>query len=112
MIDRLPVPGGIASDGPAGLAVPTGLVLRSVGYRSEPVAGPPFDRTTSTVPYVEGRVLDPTTGEPVPATYVVGWIKRGPRGGIGSNRTDAAETVASLVADASRITAGRGSSRR
>lgn len=93
--------------------VPTGLVLRSVGYRSEPLAGLPFDETTHTVPHESGRVVDPATGRPLPATYVVGWIKRGPRGGIGSNRADAAETVGALVDDANerRISAGRGSVR-
>ncbi|MDO9457322.1 MAG: 4Fe-4S ferredoxin, partial [Nocardioides sp.] len=93
--------------------IPTGLVLRSVGYRSEPVAGLPFDETTHTVPHDTGRVLDPATGQPLAATYVVGWIKRGPRGGIGSNRADAAETVGALVDDANtrRISAGRGSDR-
>jgi len=96
-----------------GTRVPTGLVLRSVGYRSEPVPGLPFDETTDTVPHSAGRVVDPATGRPVPATYVVGWIKRGPRGGIGSNRADAAETVGSLVDDANArvVTAGRGSDR-
>jgi ferredoxin--NADP+ reductase len=31
---------------------------------------------------------------------VTGWIKRGPTGVIGTNRHDAAQTVASLLADA------------
>jgi ferredoxin--NADP+ reductase len=89
------------------------LVLRSIGYRSEPVAGLPFDDHRHTVPHDRGRVIDPETGEPVPAAYVVGWVKRGPRGGIGSNRADAAETVAAILEDANtgRIGAGRGSSR-
>lgn len=86
--------------GVAASTVPTGLLLRSVGYRSEPVAGLPFDEVAHTVPHDRGRVVDPATGAVVPATYVVGWIKRGPRGGIGTNRADAAETVAALVEDA------------
>lgn len=32
--------------------------------------------------------------------YVVGWIKRGPSGGIGANRACAEETVGTLLADA------------
>ncbi len=36
----------------------------------------------------------------MPGSYVVGWIKRGPSGGIGANRTCAAETVGTLLADA------------
>jgi len=93
--------------------VPTGLVLRSVGYRSEPVADLPFDGTTHTVPHEGGRVVDPATGRALPGAYVVGWIKRGPRGGIGSNRADAAETVAAIIDDANagRLSTGRGSAR-
>ena len=34
--------------------------------------------------------------------YVVGWIKRGPSGVIGTNKKDASETVAKIVADAER----------
>jgi ferredoxin--NADP+ reductase len=32
-------------------------------------------------------------------TYVTGWIKRGPSGGIGANRADSVETVNTLLAD-------------
>ncbi|ROQ59610.1 ferredoxin--NADP+ reductase [Streptomyces sp. 840.1] len=74
--------------------IPAGLFLRAIGYRGLPVPGLPFNETTGTVPHEGGRV----TG--LPATYVVGWIKRGPSGGIGANRTCAAETVGSLLADA------------
>ncbi|BAU88255.1 ferredoxin--NADP+ reductase [Streptomyces laurentii] len=76
------------------VAVPAGLVLRAVGYRGVPVAGLPFDEATGTVPHLGGRV------EGMPGGYVAGWIKRGPSGGIGANRTCAAETVGSLLADA------------
>ena len=74
--------------------IPSGMLLRAVGYRGVPVAGLPFDEATGTVPHEAGRV----TGRP--GTYVVGWIKRGPSGGIGANRTCAAETVGTLLADA------------
>ncbi|MFD0023023.1 FAD-dependent oxidoreductase [Streptomyces sp. NPDC058382] len=74
--------------------IPAGLFLRAIGYRGLPVPGLPFDETTGTVPHEGGRV----TG--LPGTYVVGWIKRGPSGGIGTNRTCAAETVGTLLGDA------------
>ncbi|MET9619761.1 FAD-dependent oxidoreductase [Streptomyces sp. NPDC006464] len=74
--------------------LPAGLLLRAIGYRGAPVPGLPFDEATGTVPHEAGRV----TGRP--GTYVVGWIKRGPSGGIGANRTCAAETIGSLLADA------------
>ncbi|TNC40979.1 FAD-dependent oxidoreductase [Mumia zhuanghuii] len=76
------------------------MVVRSIGYRGAPVPGLPFDTETATVPNDRGRVVD-ATGRPVPGTYVVGWIKRGSRGGIGANRSCAQETVEALVADAS-----------
>lgn len=72
----------------------SGLLLRAVGYRGLPIPGLPFDEATGTVPHEAGRVHG------MPGTYVVGWIKRGPSGGIGANRTCAAETVGTLLADA------------
>lgn len=80
--------------------ITAGLLLRAVGYRGSPIADLPFDPTTATVPNEAGRVIDPDSGEPVPGTYVAGWIKRGPSGGIGANRTCAAETVDTLMEDA------------
>ncbi|MFB6876994.1 FAD-dependent oxidoreductase [Streptomyces sp. NPDC056323] len=80
--------------GPGELDIPAGTLLRAVGYRGAPVAGLPFDEVTGTVPHEGGRV----TG--MPGTYVVGWIKRGPSGGIGANRACAAETVGTLLDDA------------
>jgi ferredoxin/flavodoxin---NADP+ reductase len=74
------------------------LVLRSVGYQSVPLAGVPFDDRSSTVPNAGGRVLGPD-GEPLPGEYVSGWLKRGPTGVIGTNKSDAAETVRALLAD-------------
>jgi len=74
------------------------MVLRSVGYQSVPLSGVPFDERSSTVPNEAGRVLGPD-GQPLPGEYVAGWLKRGPTGVIGTNKSDAAETVRSLLAD-------------
>ncbi len=74
------------------------MLLRSVGYQSVPLAGVPFDERSSTVPNADGRVLGPG-GEPLPGEYVAGWLKRGPTGVIGTNKSDAAQTVRSLLAD-------------
>jgi ferredoxin--NADP+ reductase len=74
------------------------LVLRSVGYQSVPLLGVPFNERSSTVPNAEGRVLGPD-GTPLPGEYVAGWLKRGPTGVIGTNKSDAAQTVRSLLAD-------------
>jgi ferredoxin--NADP+ reductase len=80
--------------------IPAGLLLRAIGYRGRPLPGLPFDETTGTVPHESGRVLDDVGGTPLPGTYVTGWIKRGPSGGIGANRRCAEETVAALLDDA------------
>jgi len=74
------------------------MVLRSVGYQSVPLPGVPFDERTYTVPNQAGRVIGPA-GAPLPREYVAGWLKRGPTGVIGTNKSDAADTVRSLLAD-------------
>ncbi|WP_226356736.1 4Fe-4S binding protein [Pseudonocardia sp. ICBG601] len=79
--------------------VECGLVLRATGFRGVPVAGLPFDDERSAVPHEAGRVLAGPVGPVVAGHYVTGWIKRGPSGVIGTNRTCAAETVGSLLAD-------------
>jgi ferredoxin/flavodoxin---NADP+ reductase len=73
------------------------LVVRSVGYRGLPLPGIPFDERTGRVPHAEGRVI--RDGSFSPDEYVTGWIKRGPTGVIGTNKSDAVETVTSLLAD-------------
>ncbi|GLZ49935.1 ferredoxin--NADP(+) reductase [Actinomycetospora sp. NBRC 106375] len=80
--------------------IAAGLAVRAVGYRGTPLPGLPFDPASATVPHTAGRVVDPDTGSGVPGTYVVGWAKRGPSGGIGTNRTCASETVGTLLDDA------------
>ncbi len=80
--------------------IPCGLVFRSIGYRGVPLPGVPFDRSAGIIPNEEGRVIaDPETRDPIPGTYAVGWIKRGPSGVIGTNKRDAQETVERLLED-------------
>ncbi|MBX7432437.1 FAD-dependent oxidoreductase [Mycobacterium sp. Y57] len=69
------------------------LVVRAVGYRGMPTPGLPFDSQSGTIPHVDGRV------EGSRNEYVVGWIKRGPTGVIGSNKKDSQDTVNTLLAD-------------
>jgi ferredoxin--NADP+ reductase len=47
-------------------------------------------------------VLD-LDGVPLEGMYVTGWIKRGPIGLIGHTKSDAAETIANLLADADTL---------
>ncbi|MFC4604374.1 FAD-dependent oxidoreductase [Rhodococcus kronopolitis] len=76
-----------------------GLVLTSIGYRGVPLAGVPFDDAAAVIPNREGRVLDGPDGARLPGAYVTGWIKRGPSGFIGTNKSCAQETVNALVDD-------------
>jgi ferredoxin/flavodoxin---NADP+ reductase len=76
-----------------------GLVLTSIGYRGKPIRGLPFDESAAVVPNDGGRVVDPDSGAPVSGAYVAGWIKRGPSGFIGTNKSCSLQTVAALVAD-------------
>ncbi|MGY1814318.1 FAD-dependent oxidoreductase [Blastococcus sp. SYSU D00820] len=78
--------------------IPADLVVRSVGYRGCPLPGLPIDASSGTVANEEGRVL--RDGQTSRGEYVAGWIKRGPTGVVGTNKHDARETVAALLADA------------
>ncbi|WP_431952936.1 FAD-dependent oxidoreductase [Nocardia lijiangensis] len=87
------VPTGVTED------IETGLVLRAVGYRGAPMPDLPFDNTRAVLPNDAGRVHDPDTNIPLIGVYVTGWIKRGPSGVIGTNKSCAQQTVAALLAD-------------
>lgn len=73
--------------------VPAQLIVRAVGYRGVPTPGLPFDEKSGTIPHTRGRV------EGSRNEYVVGWIKRGPTGVIGSNKSDSQDTVDTLIED-------------
>jgi ferredoxin--NADP+ reductase len=77
-----------------------GLVFRSVGYRGVPIPGVPFHDAWGVILNDRGRVLEPEAQAPRVGEYVAGWIKRGPSGVIGTNKPDAAETVAVMREDA------------
>ncbi len=78
--------------------IPCNLVLRSIGYRGEPVDEVPFDDRRGLIRNHDGRVVD-ETGVVQPGEYVAGWIKRGPSGVIGTNKKCAADTVQRLLED-------------
>jgi ferredoxin--NADP+ reductase len=77
-------------------------VYRAVGYLSSHLPELPFDHVAGVVPNEAGRVLDLDDNQ-LPGVYVTGWIKRGPVGLIGHTKGDAAETIASLLADADTL---------
>lgn len=80
--------------------IPVGLVFRSVGYRGVALPGVPFYDKWGTIPNDKGRMTtDIQNGQQVIGNYVVGWIKRGPSGVIGTNKPDSVETVNMLLED-------------
>jgi ferredoxin--NADP+ reductase len=79
--------------------IPCGLVIRSIGYRGTPLGDVPFDPLRGLIRNERGRVCG-EDGDPHAGEYCVGWIKRGPSGVIGTNKKDAADTVARIVEDA------------
>ncbi len=79
--------------------IETDLVFRSVGYRGVSLQDVPFEHRWGTIPNEKGRILDKTGGKHLSGLYATGWIKRGPTGVIGTNKTDSAETVSCMIED-------------
>lgn len=71
-------------------------VYRAVGYFGSPLDDVPFDAVGGVIPNDAGSVLG-DDGQPLGGVYATGWIKRGPVGLIGSTKSDAAETIRSLM---------------
>jgi ferredoxin--NADP+ reductase len=83
--------------------ISVGLVFRSVGYKGLPLPNIPYHQDWGTILNKAGRVVD-ESGDAVTGLYTAGWIKRGPSGVIGTNKTCAKETVSCMVED---LAAGR-----
>ncbi len=99
--ELVPAPGGGLRAQPTDEreTIPAGLAFRAIGYLGTALPGVPFDQRSAVIPNEAGRVLDPDSGAQLPGEYVVGWIKRGPSGVIGTNKKDAQETVDAMLAD-------------
>ena len=78
--------------------IPVGLVFRSVGYRGAALPAVPFHESWGTIENDKGRVQS-ADGNQATGLYTAGWIKRGPTGVIGTNKTCAQETVNCMVED-------------
>ncbi|MBI5130233.1 MAG: FAD-dependent oxidoreductase [Rhodopseudomonas palustris] len=74
-----------------------GLVFSSIGRRTAPLAGVPYDAQRGVHANREGRVID--ANGVVAGLYVCGWSKRGPSGTIGTNRACGMATAEAVVAD-------------
>lgn len=73
--------------------IKTSLVFKSIGYKTRPIEGLPFDKERSIISNINGRVVDN------PGVYVCGWAKRGPSGIIGTNKWDSEEVVSAIYDD-------------
>ena len=82
----------------------TDLVLASVGYRSQPLAGShgslsvPFDSKQHIIPNERRRVVR-EDGSRIPGMYVSGWLATGPVGVIVSTMFDAFGVADDMLAD-------------
>ncbi|KAI8641360.1 hypothetical protein BD408DRAFT_476331 [Parasitella parasitica] len=74
-----------------------GMVFTSIGYKSVPIEGVPFDDRQGRVPNHYGKIVE--GDNEVAGMYTSGWLKRGPSGVIVSTMTDAYETADTIVED-------------
>ena len=72
--------------------LPCDILFRSIGYHGIELEGVPFNINKGVIPNIEGQVTT-LEGSIIPNLFVTGWIKRGPSGVIGTNRSDSIETV-------------------
>lgn len=75
------------------------ILFKSIGYKTLPIDGVPYDARRGVIPNEKGRVVRASETEGSFPLYVAGWCKRGPSGIIGTNLFDAQETVRSLIED-------------
>lgn len=79
------------------ITIDAGLVFKSIGYKGSAILGLPFDDKSGTIPNNKGAVVG------MPGIYVAGWIKRGPKGVLGTNKPCSAETVATMVSQVGEV---------
>jgi ferredoxin--NADP+ reductase len=73
-------------------AIPCGLVIGCIGYRTSTIAGVPYSDAL-------GRFPCDDAGRIYPGLYASGWARRGPSGTIGTNRPDGFSVIDAIVAD-------------
>ncbi len=73
-------------------AIPCGLVIACIGYRTAAIPGVPYDDGLGRFPGDEhGRIAK--------GLYASGWARRGPSGTIGTNRPDGFSVIEAIAAD-------------
>lgn len=93
---------GLLSEGDVDL-LEVQMVLKSIGYLGIPMSGVPFDEQQAIIPSVGSRVVRDGRGNL--GEYVCGWIGRGARGVLGTNKGDAEDCVKALLTDAPQLLA-------
>ena len=71
-------------------AVPAGLVVSCIGYKTPPIEGVPYEEDKGRFTNDEGVIGG--------SLYCVGWARRGPSGTIGTNRPDGYEVAEKIAA--------------
>jgi NADPH-dependent glutamate synthase beta subunit-like oxidoreductase len=86
------------------------MALVSIGYKGVALPGTEmwFDERKGVMSNEKGRVAFPAKG--MGGIYTAGWLKRGPSGIIGTNITDAKDTVVTIMQDLVKETVGNLSS--
>ncbi len=72
-------------------AIPAGLIVACIGYRTPPIDGVPFEHGRGRFANDDGRIM--------PGLYCVGWARRGPSGTIGTNKPDGVMIAERIVAE-------------
>ncbi|MBX3561157.1 MAG: FAD-dependent oxidoreductase [Sphingomonas sp.] len=87
---RLDERGGAVGTGET-YAIPCGMVVTCIGYRTPPIEGVPYEPDRGRFANSEGVIGG--------GLYCVGWARRGPTGTIGTNRPDGYEVAEKIAAD-------------
>lgn len=82
-----------------------GMVLPSIGFSLDQVAGVPYDAKAGVIANEDGRVVDPVSRSVIANEYVVGWARTGAQGLIGSHKAASAHVVAHMASDGSALQA-------
>lgn len=72
-------------------AIPCGMVVSCIGYKTPPIEGVPYEPDRGRFANSEGVIGG--------GLYCVGWARRGPSGTIGTNRPDGYEVAEKIAAD-------------
>lgn len=79
-----------------------GLAFSCVGFRGVEFNGLVSNIKNGTLQNTDSRLTD-AEGNRIPGLYAAGWVKRGPKGVVGTNRECAQDTVNQIMADIEKV---------